>query len=613
MVANTSNEYRLGTRLLKAKHISERSLHEALALQEKRGGLLGDILKGLGAVSPKELSQTLADQHALKYVDLIAAPPEESLLSDAELNEYIAHGFLPWRYENGRLYCAVMKYTLEVRKYITERFGENTAIVFTSQRDICWTIEHMFAEKLDEAARLTLLKRFPEYSAHRKEGDWLSIAAILFFLCAVVLSPLSAAWLSTVLVVANVFFFFSLLLKLLLFRIGMNETAHLAAFPEVPEQQLPIYTVLVPLYKEAESVPGLLKALARLDYPKERLDIKLIVESDDVTTLAALKDARPASNCEILRAPYSLPRTKPKACNYALRFARGEFVTIYDAEDRPDPDQLKKAVAQFRHTSEEVVCLQARLNYYNRPETWLTKLFSIEYACLFNFLIPGLYRTGIPIPLGGTSNHIALDRLRDIGEWDPFNVTEDADLGLRLAAHGYHTEPLDLLTLEEAPLHVKGWLKQRSRWVKGYFQTWLVHMRNPAGLKQHCGRIGFWGVQFFIGGSSLLYLLAPFMWIIALSWLLAPQWLAYDRLPDGLMEISLAVLTAGIVIQWYTALVTVKRQAWRNMDASVLVFPLYWALHSIASLRSIWQLIFAPYHWDKTSHGLSQSNRKRLQ
>jgi len=189
----------------------------------------------------------------------------------------------------------------------------------------------------------------------------------------------------------------------------------------------------------------------------------------------------------IIVVPDGQPRTKPKACNVGLRFAHGEFLVIYDAEDRPAPDQLRRAVAAFRAAPPEMVCLQARLSYWNVDENALTRFFTLEYAHWFDLMLDGLAALRLPIPLGGTSNHFRVQPLRMVGAWDPHNVTEDADLGLRVAAQGMTVSTLASTTLEEACCRPWPWIKQRTRWIKGYMQTALVHTRHPIRFVRAAG------------------------------------------------------------------------------------------------------------------------------
>lgn len=321
--------------------------------------------------------------------------------------------------------------------------------------------------------------------------------------------------------------------------------------------------------------------------------------------------AKPRYQFEIIRVPPGKPRTKPKACNYALRFARGEFITIFDADDRPEPAQLKKAVHAFRTQAPDIVCLQARLNYYNAGDNLLTRFFSLEYTILFRVLLGGLERMGIPIPLGGTSNHIALDRLKSLGEWDPYNVTEDADLGTRLAARGFRTAMLDSYTMEEAPNRIWPWLKQRSRWIKGYMQTWLVHMRDPVHLYRTLGWKSFAGFQCFIGLSTFTFLSAPLVWALSILWF-SHAGAAY--LPAWLGWLSLLNLCLNIFSHWYFTLYCVRHYPnhTRSMAVAALLYPLYLVLHSLASYKALWQLIVNPHFWEKTTHGLARKAEARM-
>jgi cellulose synthase/poly-beta-1,6-N-acetylglucosamine synthase-like glycosyltransferase len=378
---------------------------------------------------------------------------------------------------------------------------------------------------------------------------------------------------------------------------------------------LPVYTILIPMYKEVESLPNMVAAMQDMDYPQEKLDIKLILEEDDHETISAAIALKLTHNFEIIRVPNSSLRTKPKACNYALRFAKGEYVTVFDADDIPEPMQLKKSIAMFRNSPSNIICLQARLNYYNADTKWLTHSFSLEYSALFNIMLRGLSHLGVPLPLGGTSNHISLAHLRELGEWDAYNVTEDADLGVRLAAQGFKTAMLDSYTMEEAPIMISAWIKQRSRWIKGYMQTWLVHMRNPVALYKKLGFKSFFGFQFFIGFSSFTFLTAPILWLFVLLYWLLPPSLSADWLPTWLLWLSLNNLFLNIIMHWVMMLYCVsrKKKPTYQYKIAALFYPFYLTLHSIASYKALYQLIVKPHFWEKTTHGLSQNIKKNRQ
>jgi cellulose synthase/poly-beta-1,6-N-acetylglucosamine synthase-like glycosyltransferase len=367
---------------------------------------------------------------------------------------------------------------------------------------------------------------------------------------------------------------------------------------------LPRYTILVPLYREANVLPALVEAMRALDYPKKKLDIKLILEADDTETIAAAAALDLEECFEIIRVPPASPRTKPKACNYALNFARGKYLVIYDAEDRPEPDQLKKAVAAFRAARPEIACLQARLNFYNANEIFLTAMFALDYALWFDFLLPGLDRLNVPMPLGGTSNHFRTRALRAIHGWDPYNVTEDADLGIRLAQMGYRVATLDSTTFEEATTDLPNWLRQRSRWLKGYMQTWLVHMRSPRGLLRNAGFRGFLCFQLFVGGTILTALLSPILWALSLL----PLVPGFPPLPDFGIHFPVPALSLfiGNALFTYLAMLGPYRRGWLSLTPYGLAAPIYWLLISLAGYRGLVQLFTKPWHWEKTRHGTSK-------
>jgi len=403
---------------------------------------------------------------------------------------------------------------------------------------------------------------------------------------------------NTFLIAVNITYAIFLLFKTLIFTFG-EINSFTQDTVSLTDASLPIYTILVPLYKEHRSLPKLTENLRRLDYPKSKLDIKLIIEEDDDLTLETAKNLNLENCFEIIKVPPSHPRTKPKACNYALKFARGEFVTIYDAEDNPESSQLRKAVYQFRNT--DTACLQARLNYYNSNKNLLTKLFSIEYSAWFEYMLQGLEKMDFPIPLGGTSNHIRLDKLLEVGAWDPYNVTEDADLGMRLERAGYNIAMLNSETTEEAPHKLTAWIKQRTRWIKGYMQTYLVHMRHPFKLFKELGLKKFIGFQCFIGLPAVSFLTAPFFILLCC---LNISGVINMQFPNWLFNLCVVNFFSGLFIHWSFALsVYINNPSERRSILGTSVFPFYWVLHSISAFRAVYQLIKKPHFWDKTEHG----------
>ena len=372
----------------------------------------------------------------------------------------------------------------------------------------------------------------------------------------------------------------------------------------IPDEQLPVYTILVPAYREPSVIAGLVARLSELDYPKDKLDIRLLLEEDDGETIAAAKAAHPGRQFTIVRVPHSEPKTKPKACNYGLEGARGQFITIYDAEDWPEPLQLRRAVAAFARLGPSVACLQAKLSYYNADQNLLTSWFTIEYAMWFSFLLPGLVAQRGPLPLGGTSNHFRAEILLGVGGWDPYNVTEDADLGIRLARRGYQTRVLESTTCEEANSDVINWIKQRSRWYKGYMQTWLVHTRHPLALRRDLGWRGFIAFNLFVAGTPLLSLINPVFWAMTALWFVVHPAVILTLFPAWLYYLGLAVMLVGNFSLFYAWLVSARISSSSRLVFAALLIPLYWVLMSLAAVKAAVQLISAPSFWEKTVHGL---------
>ncbi|MBB3315080.1 cellulose synthase/poly-beta-1,6-N-acetylglucosamine synthase-like glycosyltransferase [Rhizobium sp. BK181] len=383
--------------------------------------------------------------------------------------------------------------------------------------------------------------------------------------------------------------------------------------PSLPaSERLPVYTVLIALYREADVVAQLVRALRRLNWPMSRLDIKLVCEADDHATIEALRSERLEPQFEIVEVPPAHPRTKPKALNYALAGARGEFVVIYDAEDRPHPDQLRAAYAQFAASPPDVVCLQAPLVISNGSASWISAAFALEYAALFRMLLPMLARRRMPVPLGGTSNHMRVADLRACGGWDPHNVTEDADLGMRLYRLGYRCGVIDCPTYEDAPATFRVWLNQRTRWFKGWLQTWLVMMREPARLLREMGMGGFLMFQLLIGGMLLSSLTHPWliMLLVTTAGYLALGFPPTDTGEGALFLLDLANMAASYGLFLLLGSVVMLREEKRSVGWRWLYVPLYWMMISVASWRALFELPRKPFFWDKTPHIPVSSSEK---
>jgi cellulose synthase/poly-beta-1,6-N-acetylglucosamine synthase-like glycosyltransferase len=371
-----------------------------------------------------------------------------------------------------------------------------------------------------------------------------------------------------------------------------------------PADQLPTYSVLIPAYREPTVITDLLTRIEAMDYPRRKLQVLVLLEEDDDETLAAIRAAKPQSYVRTIIVPASEPRTKPKACNYGLRFATGEFITIYDAEDRPEPLQLRRAAIAFESQPSDVVCLQALLGYHNPKQNRITEWFSAEYLSWFAHLLPGLVSLDVPIPLGGTSNHMRTETVRELGGWDPYNVTEDADLGVRLHRRGMRTRVLDSVTEEEANSDFINWVKQRSRWYKGYLQTWLVHMRHPRQLRKQIGLSGIVGMTLFVGGTPMLALLNPIFWTLTLLWLIIGPGFIETFYPWPTYFVALFCMVIGNALMIYMGLLSIRHQRRPELVISVLTVPVYWLMMSLSAVKAFAQLVRAPSFWEKTTHGL---------
>lgn len=402
-----------------------------------------------------------------------------------------------------------------------------------------------------------------------------------------------------------IFFFGCVALRVLAcFTFNWRETSEP---PPLANCDLPKYTVLVPLYKEASIAPQLIRNLEDLDYPPELLDIKIILEEGDTDTVAAVQHNIPGAPFDIVLVPDSLPKTKPKALNYALNFAEGELVCIYDAEDRPDSDQLRRAAAVLVY-NDDVGAVQCSLTIKNGDESWFSRLFAIEYEALFVGLLPALDIFRMPMPLGGTSNHFRKSVLEATGAWDPFNVTEDADLGIRLARHGYRCTTLSSCTIEEAPISFAQWLPQRTRWFKGWIQSWLVHMRNPLQLYRDLGLLNFCVAQVIMGGMFLSAAFHPIFAILVFANLvgLFEGTTTTEFLSNALNALNLFNFLAGYTASMLLAAVALIANGKSHWLPSVLHLPFYWWLMSLAAWRALAQLCYDPFKWEKTDHGVSK-------
>ncbi len=370
------------------------------------------------------------------------------------------------------------------------------------------------------------------------------------------------------------------------------------------DRDLPTYSVLVPLFREAAILPDLVEALAAIDYPCAKLDVLIILEECDHETRRAAELVELPGFMRVIVVPDRQPRTKPKALNAALPFARGAYVAVFDAEDIPARDQLRKAARAFAAGKGRYACLQARLAIYNPRASWLTRQFTAEYATLFHALLPSLVAANVPIPLSGTSNHFPR-KVLEAGGWDPYNVTEDADLGIRLtrSRHG-EIGLLDSATREEAPSEFRQWLPQRTRWIKGWLQTLLVHTREPSRLLSELGLWRSFAFMALIGGFVLSVLCYPLFLMTFIVELSAPQ--PFETKPGSfhhaMLTIAILDMLTGFAVAVAMCVIGLHRGRVAWLWPQIAALPLYWLLISVAAYRAVLQVVLRPHLWEKTRH-----------
>jgi cellulose synthase/poly-beta-1,6-N-acetylglucosamine synthase-like glycosyltransferase len=466
-------------------------------------------------------------------------------------------------------------------------------------------VRRVWGRRILARATHGLFASHPQFSARRRVTLCQMIAFLLLAVCpgiGLAFFSASTVWTGAS-VVLGLFFLSVVALRLFcLFPLPPSRNRNVRGWSDA---KLPVYSVLVPVFRETSVLRQLLRALLHLNYPAGKLDIKIIIEETDTTMRRALRKYDLPPHFEIIVVPQGTPQTKPRALNYALQFCNGSLLTIYDAEDVPEPDQLREVARKFSSADEKLACLQAQLSFYNPNENWLTRQFTAEYATLFGLILPALAAYNLPLPLGGTSNHFRTHSLREIGGWDTYNVTEDADLGLRLARLGFRTGVVESHTYEEANTQLLNWLRQRARWLKGFMQTWLVHMRNPVKTALELGPTGFWTLQTFTAGIVVSALFHPFLIFLTL-WLLIADPPHVSLSTMTLAGLNLEVFVLGYGVAMLAAVKALRRRGLYGWWFTIATMPAYWLLISAAAWLALWQFVFAPFSWNKTEHGLSK-------
>jgi cellulose synthase/poly-beta-1,6-N-acetylglucosamine synthase-like glycosyltransferase len=556
------------------------------------------ILLSEGHIKPIDFYRAFA--HHLGASFTLAPPPFEKRLNwAAALTAGAA------RLSDGRWLMAPQGHALSALHHRLSRRPRHDLIITTPDA-FAAALNRQFGGRIAHHASTHLVQIHPEHSARVgfSQGQKAILATLTALACFGLIDD-GPLWLALCAVFSAA----------IAFGVGVRFAAFFASLPQpntidppLREAHLPFYTLLVPLYREANIVASLVSHLKNLDYPVIAHEIFLLVEEEDTDTCAALFSQALPPHFRVIIAPPGKPRTKPRALNIGLFHARGELLVIYDAEDRPEPDQLRKAAAAFAAGGEKLACLQASLAIENARDSWLTRLFAIDYAGHFDVLLWGLSRLNLPMPLGGTSNHFRTKYLREAGGWDAWNVTEDADLGLRLARLGYSCRMLASTTWEEAPHHIANWLPQRRRWMKGWMQTCLTHTRQPVRLWRE---LGFWRAMHILALliANTFGPLVGIWFTVYVLYLLAEGSLAPS---DAWPEILAHYLWTGLAVSGFISLfLPTLLGAWRRGLFKSLPWlglrAVHWTLMSTASLQAVHELMVRPYHWAKTRHGLSKA------
>lgn len=574
--------------------------------QGLRPASLADILLAEGWVGKADLIAAEARRWGTTPVDLVADPPDPRLIDALGLPFCARHGLVPLTRAGAATVVATAHpeafHTL--RPTLEERLSGPVLMVMAPAGDIDRALAGRRATGLIRGAEM--LVPAAESCRTRDEARLtrLALCATLAVLAGALAVPVAlfallVGWAILTMVLG-------IGLKILAFGATWRASRDPAAARPAPQRLhpgLPVVSMMVPMFGEADIAPRLVERLGRQSYPKDRLDVMLVVEEGDRVTRAALAGTTLPAWMRVITVPDGPIRTKPRALNYALNFARGDIVGVWDAEDAPAPDQIRDVVARFDIAAPDVACLQGMLDFYNPRHNWLTRCFTAEYAVWFGTILPGLAHLGLVVPLGGTTLFFRRAILEGLGGWDAHNVTEDADLGLRLARHGYRTEIIATVTEEEPNARMLSWIRQRSRWIKGYAMTWGIHMRAPRQLWRELGPRRFWGMQVLFLGSISQALLAPVLWSFWIRALGLPHPLDHVLSPRAMTVLAVFfALTEAVNIA--IGLWAVRGARHRHLWPWVPTLHFYFPLASLAAWKALYEVVTRPFYWDKTAHGV---------
>ncbi len=594
-------ERRIGDILVADGQLDAGDLFKALVRQQHEDLHLGEMLQGLGYADESSVIAALSEQSALPVIDLDAEPPANFLgrLIAPEIG--IRNGFLLWKQMDDTLVVAISD-PMQMGN-VTDALAEisqSLQFVLASREAILRYYQSAFSEPLSEAANLRCPKQLSTRGWSGRKPKIIGWFLLITLITGATIAPtfVMAGLLGWILIalIANSSF---KLMTLISFWRGRN-----IAPPSARAEKLPKISILVPLLHESDILDRLVERMSALVYPKELLEICLVYEASDTETKKHLAARHLPYWMRSIEIPENRLQTKPRALNYAMDFCRGDIIGVYDAEDAPEPDQLYRVASSFENAADDVACVQCRLDYYNSETNWLSRCFTIEYAILFRVVLPGLQRMGLPIPLGGTSVFFKRDKLEALGRWDAHNVTEDADLGMRLHRQGMRCICAPATTYEEANYRMVPWVKQRSRWLKGFLQTWITHMRHPLDLWRSLGPLGFVVFHVLFLGTFTSFAAAPLvlpLWVFTFGVELP----IYQTVSPLFLNALVTAFVATEILLLVLGLVALRQRGEPRLIKFLPMMLFYWPIGSFAAYKALYELFARPAYWDKTQHGIN--------
>ncbi len=598
----------LGRYLVNEGIIDAKDLVHALELQCRIDAPLGEIMVSEGLVSRADVLAALSRQHSAQLVDLTIDPPPARLAHRLPSALCLKYSVVPWMEVGDTLLVATNRPDqFDKLRACMGPTGVRMLPVIADGLHIQDQLSRLYGAELAQkaATRVPSAESCRSWAINPQSRKLWAAGILMLCLIALILAPL---WSITI---AMIWAFITLL---------MSTTLKAAAFwsqmtqktpclrdrvdLHTPQFRLPKVSVLVPLLKEKEIAGALITRLSRLTYPKSLLNVVLVLEQGDTVTRDTLARTDLPEWISVIEVPEANSlTTKPRALNYALDFCKGSIIGVWDAEDAPEPDQIERVVTRFQKAPENVACLQGVLDYYNTRTNWISRCFTIEYATWWRMVLPGIARLGLVIPLGGTTLFFRRNILEDLCGWDAHNVTEDADLGIRLARHGYVTELLPTVTYEEANCRAWPWVRQRSRWLKGFLITWCVHMRSPKTLLRDLGWMRFLGVQTLFLATFTQFACAPLLWSFWLTLFGMPHPISLT-LGAPIMWTMAAIFIVAEILNLTISMVAVSGREHRHLIGWVLTTPFYFPMGALAAYKGLHEFIVSPFFWDKTEHGV---------